>query len=93
MQSSRCDLFPFRTRFGALACSRVALPPAAPPSAAPSADFIRPVKTMIVAAGEDTQTHIFPGIVEASRRVELAFQVPGLVVKLPVRRRSKGCQG
>ncbi len=50
----------------------------------PTTEFVRPVKTMVVTAGEDTRERSFPGRVEASKRVELAFQVPGLLVKLPV---------
>ena len=46
---------------------------------------IRPVKTAVVNAGGDAHTRLFPGKVEASKRVELAFQVPGLLVKLPVK--------
>ena len=41
---------------------------------------IRPVKTMVVASSGDVRTRIFPGVAEASRRVELALQVPGLLV-------------
>ncbi len=54
---------------------------------------IRPVKTMVVASGDDIHIRTFPGTVEASRRVELAFQVSGLLVHLPVKegdRLSKG---
>ena len=46
---------------------------------------VRPVKTKVVAAGEDVRTRIFPGVAEASRRVELAFQVPGVLTSLPVK--------
>jgi membrane fusion protein, multidrug efflux system len=46
---------------------------------------VRPVKTMVVAAGENSRVRTFPGKVEASKRVELAFQVPGLLVSLPVK--------
>src|SRR5262245_21221144 len=53
------------------------------------ANPIRPVKTMVVAAGDDSRERSFPGKVEASRRVELAFQVPGLLVKLPVKEGQK----
>lgn len=59
-----------------IGCSR----PAAPP-----ANVVRPVKTMIVTAGDDTRVRSFPGRVETSRNVELAFQVAGLLVKLPVK--------
>ncbi|MBV8678620.1 MAG: efflux RND transporter periplasmic adaptor subunit [Planctomycetaceae bacterium] len=48
-------------------------------------DVVRPVKTMVVAAGEEPHMRSFPGKVEASKKVELAFRVPGLLVKLPVR--------
>jgi len=45
---------------------------------------VRPVKTIIVTAGEGEQSRTFPGTVQASRRAELAFRVPGLLVNLPV---------
>ncbi len=51
---------------------------------APVAEPIRPVKTLQIAAAEATTTRSFPGRVEASKRVELAFQVPGLLLELPV---------
>ncbi len=54
---------------------------------------VRPVKTMVITAGEDTRERVFPGTVEASRRVELAFQVPGLLVKLPVKEGQKVVEG
>jgi RND family efflux transporter MFP subunit len=54
-----------------------------------NAEAVRPVKTMVVVAGDDSHVRSFPGRVEASRRVELAFQVPGLLVKLPVREGQK----
>jgi len=40
---------------------------------------------MVVAVGEDSRVRTFPGRVEASNKVELAFQVPGLLESLPVR--------
>ena len=40
---------------------------------------------MVVAVGEDSHVRTFPGRVEASNKVELAFQVPGLLVSLPIR--------
>ncbi len=55
----------------------------------PSADVVRPVKTLVVTAGDDTHVRSFPGQIEASKRVELAFQVPGLLVKLPVKEGQK----
>jgi len=53
----------------------------------------RPVKTMVVSAGDQPVVRSFPGRVEASRMVDLAFQVPGLLAKIPViegQRVSKG---
>src|SRR4051812_9410927 len=52
---------------------------------APQAEVVRPVKTSVVTSGEETHTRTFPGKVEASKRVELVFEVPGQIVKLPVR--------
>lgn len=78
----------------ALTCSTAAcIIAGCTPPAPPRTDFVRPVKTLVVAAGEDTQTRSFSGIVEASRRVELAFQVPGLLVKFPVREGQKVAKG
>ncbi|MBX3437960.1 MAG: efflux RND transporter periplasmic adaptor subunit [Planctomycetaceae bacterium] len=54
---------------------------------------VRPVKTMVVAAGSDVRIRTFPGTVEASRRVELAFQVSGLLVSLPVKEGDRVSQG
>ena len=53
----------------------------------------RPVKTMVVIAGADSRTRTFSGKVEASRRVELAFRVPGLLVQLPVNEGLQVTQG
>lgn len=61
--------------------------------APPVVDVARPVKTLVVTAGEDTRTRSFPGVVEASRRVELAFQVDGLLVKFPVKEGQKVARG
>ncbi len=43
----------------------------------------RPVKTLLVTAGNKPVTRSFPGKVEAAKKVDLAFQVPGLVVRQP----------
>jgi RND family efflux transporter MFP subunit len=61
--------------------------------APPATDVVRPVKTMVVAVGESTRERTFPGTVEASRRVELAFQVPGILVKLPVKEGERVAEG
>jgi RND family efflux transporter MFP subunit len=48
---------------------------------------------MVVAAGGETHARSFPGRVEASRKVELAFQVPGLLAQLPVKEGQKVAKG
>jgi RND family efflux transporter MFP subunit len=48
---------------------------------------------MVVVAGEESHVRSFPGKVEASKRVELAFQVPGKLVKLPVKEGQKVAKG
>jgi RND family efflux transporter MFP subunit len=54
---------------------------------------IRPVKTLVVARGEAAQVRTFPGKVEASQKVELAFQVSGLLDHLPVKEGQKVAKG
>ncbi len=61
------------------------------PTARP--EVARPVKTMVVSAGGQPQVRTFPGRVDASRRVELAFQVPGLIVSLPVKEGQNVAKG
>jgi multidrug efflux system membrane fusion protein len=61
--------------------------------APPSPTVIRPVKTRLVSAGEDTRARTFSGRVEASNKVELAFQVGGILVSLPVREGQKVAKG
>src|SRR5260370_21450443 len=48
---------------------------------------------MLVTAGNQPLVRTFPGKVEASKSVELAFQVPGLLVKLPVKEGQKVAKG
>jgi multidrug efflux pump subunit AcrA (membrane-fusion protein) len=48
---------------------------------------------MIVAAGDRVDLRSFPGRVDASKRVELAFQVPGVLVDLPVKEGQKVAKG
>lgn len=57
------------------------------------ASGVRPVKTMVVTAGEGLQVRTFPGRAEAARRADLAFQVPGLIVSLPVKEGQKVAAG
>ncbi len=60
---------------------------------APAPEVIRPVKTLVITAGEDTRSRSFPGRVEAANKVELAFQVPGILVSLPVREGQRVTKG
>lgn len=55
------------------------------PAEAPRAETVRPVKTMVVAAGEDTRERLFSGRVAASQAADLTFSVSGLLVSLPVK--------
>lgn len=70
--------------FSAVGCS--------PKDSAPEA-VVRPVKTMVVESGDKLNVRSFPGRVEASTLVELAFQVPGRLAKLPVREGQKVGKG
>jgi len=56
-------------------------------------EIARPVKTMLVETGDRSLARTFPGKVEASKTVELAFQVSGLLVKLPVKEGQKVAKG
>ena len=51
---------------------------------APRPEVVRPVRTLVVAAGDATRVRAFPGRVQGARSVDLAFQVPGLLVTLPI---------
>jgi multidrug efflux system membrane fusion protein len=51
----------------------------------PRPEVVRPVKTMVVVAGDQTHSRTFPGRVEGSKSVELAFQVSGILTNLPVK--------
>jgi RND family efflux transporter MFP subunit len=48
-------------------------------------EAVRPVKTMLIGKGAESYVRTFPGRVEAAKSVDLAFQVPGLVIGLPVK--------
>ena len=56
-------------------------------------EIARPVKTMLVETGDQSLARTFPGKVEASKTAELAFQVPGLLVRLPVKEGQKVAKG
>lgn len=70
--------------FGLLGCS---------PEEREQVEVVRPVKTMVVTAGEASNTRRFPGTVDATNRVQLAFQVSGLLVKLPVKEGERVSKG
>lgn len=57
------------------------------------AEAVRPVKTMVITAGDETHVRTFPGKVEASRKAELAFQVAGLLISFPVKEGQKVKKG
>jgi membrane fusion protein, multidrug efflux system len=69
---------------GGIGCSGTGPPPEQP---------VRPVKTTVVAVGDAQHTRAFPGKVEAARKAELAFQVSGLLVKLPVKEGQRVAKG
>jgi membrane fusion protein, multidrug efflux system len=70
---------------GAAILLAVVLASGCSPKAPTPTQVVRPVKTMVVSSGAESQVLSFPGRVEASNKVELAFQVPGLLVSLLVR--------
>src|SRR5262249_18026293 len=57
------------------------------------AELIRPVKTMVVAAGDEVHVRSFPGKAEASRQAELAFQVSGVLMQFPVKEGQRVAKG
>ncbi len=48
-------------------------------------EVIRPVKTIVVEEPVQIKSRTFPGKVDASERVDLAFQVAGALTKLPIK--------
>lgn len=54
---------------------------------------VRPVKTMIVGGASSEFQRTFTARVRASDRVELAFQVPGKLIELPVKKGQQVEQG
>lgn len=56
-------------------------------------EVVRPVKTMVVTTGENERVRSFPGVAEASSTAELAFQVSGVLVDLPVKEGQKVAAG
>ena len=58
-----------------------------------SSTVVRPVPTAMVRPFPDTCVRTFPGKVRATRRVELAFSVPGLLETLNVREGDSVAEG
>jgi membrane fusion protein, multidrug efflux system len=50
----------------------------------PRSEVVRPVKTLVVVAGDEPHVRVFPGRVKASTTAQLAFRVSGLLARLPV---------
>ena len=59
----------------------------------PASEEPRLVKTMVVKAGDQPSVRSFPGRVEASKMVDLAFQVSGVLVSLPFREGERASKG
>jgi membrane fusion protein, multidrug efflux system len=72
-----------------IALSIIVLVSGCSPKAPTPIEVVRPVKTMVVSAGAESNVRTFAGRVEASNKVELAFQVSGLLVSFPVREGQK----
>ena len=66
-------------------CGKAPEPELAPP--------VRPVKMMVVGANDQTPTWEFPGKVTAIRDVELAFEVQGRIIELPIEDGLKADEG
>lgn len=56
-------------------------------------DIIRPVKVFHISGPEDVAQRSFPGIVEASQKADLSFQVTGKLIELPVKEGDQVKQG
>ncbi|HBS29981.1 MAG TPA: efflux RND transporter periplasmic adaptor subunit [Phycisphaerales bacterium] len=67
-------------------CSREAPPDTGAP-------LVRPVKSVVVAPEQSARTRTLSGRVEAANKVDLAFQVPGLLIDLPIKEGQRVAQG
>ena len=47
-------------------------------------EVVRPIKMMTLGGGSDGATLEYPGVVSATRSVELGFEVPGKIIELPI---------
>lgn len=55
--------------------------------------LIRPVKYMVLTDANEADQREFPGILQAANRVDLAFQVSGKLIKLPIKEGQKVKKG
>ena len=53
-------------------------------AAAPSVEKARPARVMVVSEFDDLFTRTFTGRVDAVQTVDLAFQIPGKIIELPI---------
>lgn len=63
-----------------------------PPPVEP-ADTSRPVKTMLIESQDIDAIRSFPAVIDAGRKAELAFRIPGTVQELPVKEGEKVIEG
>jgi len=76
-----------------IACSMILVAAGCSSQPPNNPETARPIKTMIVAGGEEPHVRFFPGMLEASKKVELAFQVSGLLVQFPVKEGQRVAKG
>src|SRR5262245_14971228 len=93
VMNAKCRGYRRLKRSGWIAVSITQLTAGCSPQASTRSDVIRPVKTAVVTAGEEPHVRSFPGKVEASKKVELAFQVSGLLVNFSVNEGQKVAKG
>src|SRR5579862_2285404 len=60
---------------------------------APPPEVVRPVKTIVLTPGGELETRTFSGRAQASQEAELTFQVPGLLIRFPVREGQRVARG
>ncbi len=56
-------------------------------------DMVRPAKIFAISASGDAFTREFPGKVRATQQVDMSFNIPGTLVKLPVKEGQKVKKG
>ncbi|MGH7243196.1 MAG: efflux RND transporter periplasmic adaptor subunit [Phycisphaerales bacterium] len=81
------------TRVAVIACTLALAAGGCSREAPQVASGPRPVKTTVVGQGGIGTERSLPGRVQASSEVDLAFQVPGVLINLPVRAGQKVAKG